>query len=72
MMRKFKTIHILTIAAIVFVIIMLMAFQTAVQLVSGACLPIPAIIAESAIFTLPGMYAAILAGKLYKTIEEGE
>ena len=71
-MRKLKTIHILTISAIVFVIIMLMVFQTAVHLVSGVDLPIPVIITKSAIFTLLGIYAAILAAKLYKTIEEGE
>lgn len=71
-MRKFQMMHIFNISAIVFVIIMLMFFQTAVQLVSGVDLPIPAIITKSAIFTLLGIYAAILARKLYKTINEGE
>ena len=56
----------------IIVVGILVIFQTAVQLVSGVDLPISAIITKSAIFTLLGIYAAILARKLYKTIKEGE
>ena len=56
----------------IIVVGILMIFQTAVQLVSGVDLPIPVIITKSEIFTLLGIYAAILAAKLYKTIEEVE
>ena len=44
----------------------MMIFQTVVQLVSGVDLPVPVIITKSAIFTLLGIYAAVLAKKLYK------
>ena len=46
----------------------LMIFQTAVQLISGVDLPIPVIMTKSAIFTLLGIYAAVLAQKLYQAI----
>lgn len=46
----------------------MMIFQTAVQLISGVDLPIPVIITKSAIFTMLGIYASVLAKKLYKTI----
>ena len=45
-----------------------MIFQTAVQLISGVDLPIPVIMTKSAIFTLLGIYAAVLAKKLYQAI----
>ena len=46
----------------------MMIFQTGVQLTSGVDLPIPVIMTKSAIFTMLGLYAAILAAKLYKRI----
>ena len=46
----------------------LMIFQTAVQLISGVDLPIPVIITKSAIFTVLGIYAAMLYRKLYQVI----
>ena len=42
----------------------MMIFQTFVQLVSGVDLPIPVIITKSAVFTMLGIYAAVLAGKI--------
>lgn len=46
----------------------MMISQTAVQLISGVELPIPVIITKSAIFTALGIYAAVLAKKLYQNI----
>ncbi len=46
----------------------MMIFQTAVQLISGVALPLIVIITKSAVFTVLGIYASVLAKKLYKTI----
>ena len=56
-MRKLLPIHILSICS-------------AVQLAAGINLPAPVLITKSLIFLLLGIYAVILAKKLYRMIGE--
>jgi hypothetical protein len=66
--RSFGVVLLSVLTEGIVIVGVMMIFQTAVQLISGVDLPIPAIITKSAIFTALGIYGAILARKLYDTI----
>ncbi len=65
---SFGTVLLSVLSAGIVIVGVMMIFQTAVQLISGVDLPLPAIITKSAIFTALGIYGAVLAKKLYMTI----
>ena len=65
---SFGTVLLSVLSSGIVIVGVMMIFQTAVQLISGVDLPIPAIVTKSAIFTALGIYGAVLAGKLYKNI----
>lgn len=66
--KLFGTVLLSVLSEGIVIVGVMMIFQTAVQLISGVDLPIPVIITKSAIFTLLGIYGAVLAHKLYKSI----
>ncbi len=65
--RSFGVVLLSVLSEGIVIVGVMMIFQTAVQLISGVDLPIPVIITKSAIFTLLGIYGAVLAHKLYKS-----
>ncbi len=66
--RSFGVVLLSVLSEGIVIVGVMMIFQTAVQLISGVDLPIPVIITKSAIFTLLGIYGAVLAKILYKNI----